>query len=189
MYIIGLAGKAGTGKDTIGGLISSLPGWHRLSFADPLRKMLVAGGFVTDEQLGDRKLKETPHPLHGASPRRLMQTLGTEWGRNMIHPCVWARLLDERLERLADSGAQGVVVTDVRFEDEAALIRDAGGRVVHVQRPDALRPANAEHVSEKGIRKRYGDITLFNDGKLEDLPKKLTVLIFEITGDIEWTFE
>lgn len=188
-YVVGLAGKAGVGKDSIGDLIATAPGWRKEAFADPLRAMLVAGGFATEWDLHSRERKETPLPLHGRSPRYLMQSLGTEWARKMVMHDIWIRLLDERVDRIATGGARGVVVTDVRFEDEAAYIRRVGGRIVHVERPHGPRPAHADHVSEKGIRKAYGDITLMNDGSAEELVEKVSLLMREITGNPEWPSE
>jgi hypothetical protein len=190
MHVIGLAGKAGSGKDTIGGLIADLPRWQQIAFADPLRVMLVMGGFAKPEQLNDRKLKETPIELHGASPRLLMQTLGTEWGREMIHPEIWIRLLAERVDKFAESGVPGVVITDIRFEDEAEYVRRVGGRVVHVIRPpSAFGLTSSKHRSEAGIKRRYGDFLLDNDGMVADLPDKLQALMQEITGKKRWPYE
>ncbi len=190
MHVIGLAGKAGSGKDTIGGLIADLPRWQQIAFADPLRVMLVMGGFAKPEQLNDRKLKETPIELHGASPRVLMQTLGTEWGREMIHPEIWIRLLAERVDKFTEANVAGVVITDIRFEDEAEYVRRVGGKVVHVIRPPGAHGLlSSKHRSEAGVKRRYGDLLLDNDGLVADLPDKLQVLMQEITGKKRWPYE
>lgn len=179
MNIIGLSGPAGSGKDTVAGMIiERRVGWCTLSFAEPMKRMLVAGGFLTQEQIEDRWFKETPLSFHGCSPRHLMQTLGTEWGRKLIAPDIWVRLLNEQVSTLAENGVSGVVITDVRFENEATYIRSHGGRVVHVRRDTARKD---RHESERGIKIAYGDMAIYNNGPIDALRGNVEVLLAALT--------
>ena len=81
MQLIGLTGRAGCGKDTIASFLCEAHGFVQIALADPLRDGLKAMLGVTDEQLHRRDLKEAPIDWIGRSPRELLQTLGTEWGR------------------------------------------------------------------------------------------------------------
>ena len=84
---------------------------------------------------------------HDWTPRRLMQELGTEWGRRRMGDDFWVdRWREKAAEALAENVA-GVVADDVRFENEAAAVRDLGGRVILVQAAAAAAPA-ASHASE-----------------------------------------
>ena len=111
--------------------------------------------------------KEQVIPALGVSPRRLMQTLGTDWGRELIHPDIW---LTMALQRLVHVGP-GMVIADVRFENEAAWVRKYGGRILHVHRPDAA--AVETHASEYGIQQLPEDLVIMNAGSLEDLHAKV----------------
>lgn len=175
MRMIGITGPAGAGKDTLANEILALrPNWARLALATPMKKMLVAGGLLTWEQINDRVWKEAIWQPSGQTPRRLMQTLGTEWGRNLIHPELWVRLLDVEVKKCIAASVPGVVITDLRFENEASYVRKYyGGRVVHVVRG----VHRGEHESERGIRHAYSDVTIYNDGDLDDLSEKVRELM------------
>lgn len=60
-----------------------------------------------------------------------MQTVGTEWGHDMIHRDLWVKVVEQKIRQVRREGATGVVVSDVRFDNEADFIRDwHGGAVV-----------------------------------------------------------
>ena len=64
-----------------------------------------------------------------------MQTLGTEWGRELVHPHLWILLANERLKVLRGAGI-GMLISDVRFQNEADWIRSEGGIVLEIRRPE-----------------------------------------------------
>lgn len=146
--IIGFSGPAGAGKTTAAfAVVSSKHDFSRLSFADPIRHMLMAIG-VGATELGDGK--HLPNALLGSkTPRHAMQTLGTEWGRQSIGPDIWINASRRRLLHVLDLGNRAVF-DDVRFDNEARMIRDHGdGIIIHLENP-AL-PARMAHASEAGI--------------------------------------
>jgi hypothetical protein len=65
--LIGLAGKAGTGKDTAADHLEEHHAFARYAFAAPIRAMLAAGLDIDDEYFRDRELKEAPLPPYGVS--------------------------------------------------------------------------------------------------------------------------
>lgn len=165
--LIGLHGRARAGKDTVADILCRHHGYVRLAFATPLKDMLIAGGLCRREDL-DGPNKEEPLPHLGVSPRHLMQTLGTEWGRKMIRPDLWILRVDQILQQYWKFTKQ-IVVTDVRFPDEAEYLCRLGGEIWHVVRP---LPSNvtALHVSEHGIPVVVNqDSVVDNDGGLEQL--------------------
>lgn len=172
MKIVGLTGLAGSGKDTVASMLCITQGFVQIALADPLRAGLTAMFGVTDEQLADRTLKEQPIDWIGQSPRGLLQTLGTEWGRHHVASDIWLRVAEQRIAALRRSPPclhiAGVVVSDIRFGNEAAWIRAQGGEVWQILRPGAegLAPATAAHESERGL---LGDLVIFNSGTLDDL--------------------
>lgn len=159
--LIGITGKAGSGKSTTANWLKSHHHFMEQSFAEPIREMLVT---MLGESTWEIALetKEEPISSIGKSPRELMQTLGTDWGRQMVHPDIWVNSAEEVLDLHLDRGAS-VVFSDVRFENEADFIRRQGGCIWHLSRTGAGTPHS--HESECGIAVRLdlGDVTLNND--------------------------
>lgn len=162
MHLIGIAGPAQSGKSTLAGELRRLVEFrggefHEKPFAGPLKAMLAVIGVSTLE-----KDKNAVDARFGVSPRILMQTLGTEWGRK-INPDCW---LNVWRSQLPSTGL--VVVPDVRFENEAHAIRELGGTLIHVTRPvTADMLAVPAHASEAGIKRQKGDTVLHNDRGIE----------------------
>jgi len=168
--LIGVAGRARSGKDTVANFIVAAIGGYRYSFADPIRAMLAPLGVDMSDPYWQAR-KEEPIPALGVSPRRMMQTLGTEWGRQLINPDLWLIMAHQRLLQ----NGPGMVISDVRFDNEAAWIRKHGGRIIHVIRPDTK--AVEAHASEDGIEMQDTDARLFNSGTLEELQLSVRELL------------
>lgn len=168
--LIGICGAAGAGKDAIADVLVEEFGYIRNKFADPLYEMVAAMTGYTVSQLQDRRLKEKPISwLDSKTPRQLLQTLGTDWGREMVCSEVWIRSVAKRVERAADDGRDSVI-TDLRFDNEAAWIRSMGGEVWHVVRDVPQDVAcQADHKSEAGVEHGLIDRTISNQGTLDDL--------------------
>lgn len=168
--LIGIAGRARTGKNTLANFIQAQHnGYYQYAFAGPIRAMLKAGlGIDMDGSWGDTKEQEIP--LLGKSPRQLMQTLGTEWGRQLVHPDLWVLLAHQLLMRRGP----GMIITDLRFENEAAWVRRNRGVVLHLQRNAA--PAVNDHSSESGLLVSPEDVVIHNDLDLESLQHTVSKL-------------
>lgn len=160
--LVGIHGKARSGKDTLANFLVSARGGYICSFADPIRAMLLALGIDMHSPYWQEH-KEQDIPALGVSPRYLMQTLGTEWGRGLVNPKLWVILAHNRLLKQGP----GMVIPDVRFPEEAEWIRSTGGRIIHLNRRDA--PSVRDHVSEHGIEVMPEDLMVTNNGTLEDL--------------------
>lgn len=162
--IVGITGLPRSGKDTVADfLIAKHPGTYKYSFAEPIVNMLNAGfnqDFRSDYWT---ERKKEPIPLLGKSPRELMQTLGTEWGRHHVHPDLWVFLAAQRFIQTGD----GMIIPDVRFENEADFVRKRGGVIIHVV---GIREDRAsEHDSDSGVRLELGDLRVSNSGDLSEL--------------------
>jgi hypothetical protein len=169
VILVGLTGKAGCGKDTVGKHMADAYGFSTYSFATPMRNMIMAGFGLTMEQLLDRKLKEQVIDWIGRSPRYLMQRIGTEWGRNLVADDIWLRCASQAFGVAENEGYPGVAITDVRFDNEADFIRDLGGFVVHVHRPGLQAVAESGHISEAGVKFKDGDQRIINDSTIGEL--------------------
>ena len=156
MKIIGITGKAGSGKDTFAAfLIEALSNSGKRVFTDQLAapiKMAVAGILDVDvSTIEERAFKEASlldnYELD-TSPRKMLQTLGTEWGRG-IDEEIWLKLLMPRLEEYEENGADYCIITDVRFSNEQEWFENMGGSLIHIHRPLAQEVAG--HISESGL--------------------------------------
>lgn len=142
--IIGFSGRAGSGKSAAALWLVQRHGFIRVRFAGPLKAMGRAVGLTEAQVDGD--LKEAACDLLcGKTPRFFMQRLGTEFGRDMIGQDFWMRAWLEAVNRLPPSA--NVVADDCRFPNEAQAIRDLGGFVVRIVRPDVAKQSGS-HISE-----------------------------------------
>lgn len=173
--LIGLAGKARSGKDTVADALVAREWFCKTAFAAPLKAGVRAMFDLTTEHT-DGALKETVLPHLGVSPRQLMQWLGTEYGRQLIGESVW---VDVVLKQWATIQAQSrhprLVVSDVRFDNEAQALRDAGGTIMHIFRDDA--DAVQSHASEAGVKIVGGDVLVDNNGTLDDLKAEVAAWV------------
>jgi len=166
MIVLGLTGPAGCGKSTLAKYLVEQHEFVEIAFADPIRDMLAAMLRIDRDPLlkllADRDYKESPLPDVGASPRKLMQTLGTEWGRKLINPDLWLALAAQRIEFIETAlrhEYRGIVISDVRFENEADFVRTRG-LLLHISRPD-ITPID-QHESETGVHVHHRDQFVLN---------------------------
>lgn len=191
--IIGVTGIRGAGKDTLAGMLGELYGFRRIAFADRLYQEVADAFGVTIEFLQNRELKEQLRPelglslcknpafirvaeaallaQDGNSARAVLQVWGTEY-RRAIDDDYWLRAA--QLQMLQTPGP--VVITDVRYRNEADLLRDMGGMLVRVVRP-AIYAAwetdpRSQHPSERDLLLYPVNHTFYNEegdpGALEE---------------------
>lgn len=162
--LIGITGYAGSGKDTFADHLVDICRYQKLSFATPIKEALNAIFGWSMRDWNSRRWKESPRPeANGKTPRYLAQTLGTEWGRDTIDPDIWVKLTLER----ARISPRPVVIADVRFPNEANLIRENGGVLVRIERPEIV--PNLEHPSEQFVRDIQPDVHVFNIKGIDEL--------------------
>lgn len=158
--VIAFAGIAGAGKTTAAQYLVDSHGFVKVSFADPLRKMLSCLTDVEDRY--DARKNEPRLELCGKSLRQAMQTLGTEWGRYMVGEMLWTTQLVRTVHRLGTQGVTRIVVDDCRFDNEAQTIcSGVGGRVYQIIRPGHA-PAAPAHASETGVSGPFISGTVVN---------------------------
>jgi hypothetical protein len=183
--LIGITGNIGSGKDTVG---EAIAGWFRheivkLSFATRLKQMLATMLDVPYEMMEgvtehSRQWREEKFEDLGCSPRDLMLTLGTEWGRDMVHPDVWVLLVQDQFDHgITPAGAY---FTDVRFENEAKWIKSRGGIVIGTHKPGSNEPM-INHRSEAGVPSKYIDAKISAEhGDINGLQSEALKVIKEL---------
>ena len=165
--LIGLTGQKRVGKDSVAAVLVEEFGYRRLAFADALKAAALSLDPIVTRGIGSGRLsfyvsilgweaaKDVPEV------RRTLQRLGTairDHDRN-----VWVRPVATAIAEDDDP----VVVTDVRFPNEADMIRDLGGIVLRVERPGMEN--DDPHPSEAGIAELDADGVIHNRGDLAEL--------------------
>jgi len=145
--IIGICGLIGSGKGTVADILVNDYGYSKVSFADKLKdgvaqvfgwnRQMLEGD--TDEsrawreQVDEFWSKETGREI---TPRLVLQEFGTDCMRNGFFDGVWVSLLKKQL---IENPNTNFVIPDVRFENEASMISEIGGKVWRVRRgPDPV---------------------------------------------------
>lgn len=177
--VVAFTGLAGSGKSTAA-LHLVEQGWARVRFAGPLKAMMAALGLSEREIEGD--LKEQPCDLlAGKTPRYAMQTIGTEWGREIIAPDLWIRAWRAALDCLPPG--VNVVVDDCRFANEAAAVLAVpGGAIIRVMRPGSGAGA-AGHKSEQEMASLPAIGQIDNVGTVE----AFLADVDRIVRDLSWS--
>lgn len=193
MKLIALCGAAGAGKDTVADMLPA----RKLAFADTLYAEVAAAWGVEQHVLRRRETKERPSWLlcidccedenfcrfaagtdsgicdinewsaRPRSPRQILQWWGDYRRAQDPGYFVW-RLARELLEETDD-----VVITDVRFPNEAAMVRQLGGQIWQIKRP-GYEAGGTGHASDTAGDEFAPDRVIRNEGGLEDL--RATVL-------------
>ncbi len=158
--LIALCGYKGSGKSVVASHLDTKYGYRKFKFADPLKNMLRALGLTHAELEGP--LKELPcAALLGLTPRHAMQTLGTEWGRQLINQEIWTYTLQRQVNKhLGLSKDNAAVISDLRFVNEARAVRGMGGEVWFIDRPGHEAGGHASEQEQALINE---DILLIND--------------------------
>jgi len=177
--LIGLIGYAGSGKSTVASILENQYSVVRTRFASTLKRMLksmlISSGVSEEESIAmiDGHLKEVPcSVLGGKTPRYALQTLGTEWGRNIIDNDIWVNSTMSRVNNLINTGAR-VVLDDVRFPNEASAVKQHGGILIKVYRSASI-PTAITHSSED--LNMEADVLLVNNGSIEELTNQIICL-------------
>lgn len=184
--LIGICGAAGAGKDTLAEGIANIDVYFVYHFADPIKAALNAAFGWGPANWQDREWKEKRIDWLGRSPRELAQTLGTEWGRDQVDEQVWLKCAQQKYRKIADTGTlaagrvvgMGMIIPDVRFENEAQWIKDEGGIMFRVHRTDHV-PPNTGHSSEGAIPDSLIDYGIFNDGPPSHMVSNARELIWQ----------
>lgn len=175
---IGFAGRKNTGKDTAGAYLVEKYGYSRHAFADALKALALRINPMLPLREGDwwdGDLEELSHLVSSRGwdyakdefpeVRRYLQTLGSalrEMDQNFwVYP-----LIDLRMAPL-----KPMVITDVRYINEAEFVRDEGGHVIKLVR-DGVDTGD-DHESETSVDSLPVCATIVNDGSMEDLHRRI----------------
>jgi hypothetical protein len=181
--LIGVSGQMRSGKDTFASFLTA-NGWARVAFADALKYVAVAtdpiiaplafGGELRLARLVEEDGWESVKD-NFPEARRILQTLGV--AMREVDPQVWVTAAMRVAYAFRTKAAVPVVVTDVRFPNEANAIVSNGGVIVNVRRTFrevTTEQANVGHVSEHAMEPWFeanssAYVTVSNDSDLASL--------------------
>lgn len=197
--ILGLCGLIGSGKDTAADYLVNFHEFKRESFAASL-KDAVALVFGWNREMLEGRTKASREwreqvdkwwaerlGMPDLTPRWVLQHLGTDVLREQFHDDIWIASVENKLRKSVDD----VVISDCRFPNEISAIRNAGGRVIRIQRgpdPDWFDLARTHpqhmaehwpeiHASEYSWAGTDFDFVIKNEGSIEDLYTQIKNLV------------
>lgn len=188
--LIGVSGRIGSGKDTLAQLIQETePSYEVKKFAGKLKQIAGILAGVDPARFEDQEFKKQISPF-GMTYRELLQKVGTEAMRDQIHTDVWVRALFAEFVKEAtkwDSDGSTTleaypnwIITDVRFPNEADAIRERGGIMIRIFRNLGGPQTQTDlHPSETALDDYDFDITINNNGSLEDLKEQVRIFMMD----------
>lgn len=188
--VIGVHGRIKSGKDTVVDMMMNRFAEYidfavkKTSFAEPLKRVCTDILGLTQEQVHSQEQKAMFNSFWGMTNRRILQKIGTEAMRRGFHPDVWTKLAELKVK---DTPSINYIFSDVRFVNEAEMIRNCGGIIIQVCRESVEPPKGLrwmlhcikqwtkghfilrEHISERPLPDELIDYKIDNNGTINEL--------------------
>ncbi len=181
--IIALSGYRRCGKDTIADYLVDNCDFHKVAFAEPLRRALaeIITTDLVDKSTGERV----------SGYRKMMMTLGHEWGRKTIDENILVLKLNQTICQLIDDGKTNIVISDVRYQNDDIYSRAIGAKRWHITNKNVDVPLqtlmskcmhylhiNRIAESDRPLPHNDGDIIIDNSNDLISLYNKINIQMF-----------
>jgi len=118
------------------------------------------------------------------TPRLLLQLLGTECGRQIIHPNIWINSLfvdykghfigTVNNKKQYGKKLPNWIITDLRFKNELEAIKNRNGIIIRINRNN-IQLSN--HLSETDLDNSTFDYVIDNDSSIEELEEKIKQIL------------
>lgn len=178
--LFGITGKKFSGKSTLASMICMEDGAIEKAFANSLKEICSILYSVSINHFHDPLLKEKKLEGFNKSPREMMQKVGTIFRdeKDDNEDNMWIRRMRMEITNMMSEGKRKVIViSDVRYPDEARMVRDFGGIIIRIignHTPGDLY--EDKHSSETMMEAIAVDKIVHNDGSKSDLKKKVQYL-------------
>jgi hypothetical protein len=163
--VVAIAGKLNSGKGVVGDAFTDL-GFARRSFADPIKMTIHEMFDIPKEQLWG------PSENRTGEIRQMLQHLGTEFGRH-FRPDVWVDKMRKEIMVCRSKDYPGIVIPDLRFVNEAKMLREHKGIIVNVFRPDS-----GDHEVESAVTHR-------SETEIDEIPSEWITTWIQNGGTLE----
>jgi hypothetical protein len=208
--LLGFAGPKGCGKDTAADLCSI-----KISIAEPIKticSIVFKHVLFDDEHKNTLMYVATTdkhiHTLIGClnkydeltkiqenniriiltdkvftSTREILQFIGKNVVK-FINPDFWTNILVKRITEAAPVAT--IAVSDVRFPDERALIKNMGGKLILIKRPGLISDSTSKHISENsfGSDEEYDHI-VNNSGNISHLHIEIQKILVYVNETLQ----
>lgn len=171
--IVGISGKAHSGKSTVSDLLVQKYNFKEYAFGDKLKSLLNQYfGIPADDLWCDKKKPEV---------RKLLQSVGDVM-RKEVRDDYFVRVIEMKL-----NDCEGfVAVSDVRYQNEVDMLKNNGGILIKIEREDGPKvECGADHSSETDLDEFYDwDYVVKNFGTVEDLHNKVDTVVRDIMRSV-----
>jgi len=179
--LIGFYSPAAQSGKSLAANVLAQQGYRTMSFAEPIKRMgtefFISLGYTREQAMSlvwgqkEKLVQEI-----NTTPRHVLQTLGTEWGRQCISESIWIDCMMYRVSSCFRNEDCRIVIDDIRFQNEAEMIKKMGGEMWKIIRPSVIN--SQSHQSEGGLDNWDGfDQVVENSGTIHDFRAKLNALI------------
>lgn len=177
--ILGLCARKQNGKDTMADYLCQKYKFIKLTFATPLKEACkLLFGFTEEQINGDKK--EVIDTRWGVSPRTVLQFIGTDLFRKQMKTIIpgiednfWVICLKNNIEQILKNYPNArIVISDVRFPNEAKIIQQLKGQTVKIIR-SSINNTSDQHASEKMTDNIKCDFIIENNGTKDQFYEKI----------------
>lgn len=197
--VIGITGNIGVGKTTVSDYLKEKYDFNEYTFAKPLKEIAKIMGFKNHEVYGTQEEKLQINEHWGISGRTFIQKFGTDICRELLPKAIpemslgrygspWVKLFDIYMsEQIDKNNHSPVVIGDVRFKNEASIIREHNGYIIRIVNQEHKKSESKDkeniihhHASETEMSNIKADVTIVNDGSVFQLYQKIDMVIKNI---------
>lgn len=187
--LIGIKGKMGAGKTASATILKKHYPFLEYAMADPIKEIAKILGFTETELYGTQAQKLEHNAYWDVSAREFLQKFGTDVCRDHLPTKIpqmnklWVKCFEIFCNK---NRSKNIIVSDIRFIDEAAAIKNCGGIIIEICRTpkekDEWENIDLEagklhdpttHASETEMDQIKADYIIKNDQSMEFLKEEL----------------
>jgi len=193
--IIGISGKAGSGKDTISDYIVKNHNFIKIAFADSIKRILMeVYGFTYTQLWGPSEERGKIDPRYGKAVREFIQGFGDK-GRELCLS-TWINKTVNIIEKVHnttgwtyidhlglqenydyDFDSKSIIISDGRYLNELEALKKINAKLIRIIRPEnnllGKLGGHSSETDQNEIPNSYFDEIIINNGSLEDLYLKI----------------